>query len=105
LYTQTGEDYSKLSFKPKEPALGRIERFRISPPPKVVSIKRCIAKAEGSPIYAYAELYEDISAEKAMKDGSIYPSIQDGSAGCTETQPMVLVQPSDGRACSIDLSK
>ncbi|KAJ7881426.1 hypothetical protein B0H13DRAFT_2049556 [Mycena leptocephala] len=44
----------------------------------------------GSPIYAYAELYEDISAEKAMKDGSIYPSIQDGSAGCTETQPMVL---------------
>ncbi|KAJ7464850.1 hypothetical protein B0H11DRAFT_2050142 [Mycena galericulata] len=93
LYTPIAEDTSKVAFNPDEPAIGRIERFRITPPLEPASIKRCIAKTEGKPIYVYADLYEDISATEAMSDGSSYASIQNETAGHTEERPMVLVQP------------
>ncbi|KAJ7511370.1 hypothetical protein B0H11DRAFT_1954902 [Mycena galericulata] len=93
LYTPIAEDTSKVAFNPDEPAIGRIERFRITPTLEPASIKRCIAKTEGKPIYVYADLYEDISAKEAMADGSSYASIQNETAGHTEERPMVLVQP------------
>ncbi|KAJ7663304.1 hypothetical protein DFH06DRAFT_1189945, partial [Mycena polygramma] len=88
LYTRTAEDTSQVCFDPDEPSAGRIERFRISPPLGPTSVKRCIAKAEGRPIYAYAELYEDMSADREMTD--LGPDTTTRSA---RERPMVLVQP------------
>jgi hypothetical protein len=61
LYSRVGEDTSKVAFNPNKPALSRIEKIHISPPHEPGSIVRCIARAERKPIYAYAELYQDIS--------------------------------------------
>ncbi|KAJ7663318.1 hypothetical protein DFH06DRAFT_1189982 [Mycena polygramma] len=93
LYTWTGEDSSNTGFDSTEPSVGRLERFRIPPPLGPSSIKRTIAKAEEKRIYAYAALYEDVSADLTMVDGSVYPSISDGTAGSAKERPMVLVQP------------
>ncbi|KAJ7631555.1 hypothetical protein DFH06DRAFT_1223468 [Mycena polygramma] len=94
LYTRTAEDFSKVCFDPNEPSVGRIERFRISPPLGPISVKRCIAKAEGRPIYAYAELYEDMSADREMTDlDNTTSTIVEGTAGSAKERPMVLVQP------------
>ncbi|KAJ6566798.1 hypothetical protein B0H19DRAFT_895175, partial [Mycena capillaripes] len=92
LFTQTDEDMSKASFNSNEPAVGRIERILVSPPHGPASIKRHIAKVEGKPIYAYSELYEDISAQQAMNDG-YFSLIKSDGAGWAEDKPMVLVQP------------
>ncbi|KAJ6554297.1 hypothetical protein B0H19DRAFT_1262678 [Mycena capillaripes] len=92
LFTQTGEDTSKVLFNSNEPALGRIERIHVSPSHGTASIKRHIAKVEGKPIYAYAELYEDISAQCAM-DNKYFSLMKSDSAGWAEDKPMILVQP------------
>ncbi|KAJ6622318.1 hypothetical protein B0H10DRAFT_907960 [Mycena sp. CBHHK59/15] len=93
LFTQVGEDTSKVSFNANEPALGRIEKIHVSPPHGPATIKRCIAKAEGKPIYAYAELYQDISADTAMINGYYLSLSRDDGVGSTEDKPMVIVQP------------
>ncbi|KAJ7491366.1 hypothetical protein B0H11DRAFT_2008826 [Mycena galericulata] len=92
LYTQTGEDTSRVSFNLNEPSLGRIERILVPPPHGPTSIKRHIAKVEGKPIYAYSDLYENISALQAMSDKH-FSLMQNNSPGWTEDKPMVLVQP------------
>ncbi|KAJ7083546.1 hypothetical protein C8R44DRAFT_822348 [Mycena epipterygia] len=93
LFTRVGEDPSKVSFNPNEPALGRIEKNHVSPPHMPEAIKRCIAKTEGKPIYAYGELYQDIAADTAMANGYRVAVIPDDSFGSTVDKPMVLVQP------------
>jgi len=92
LFTQTGEDTSKVSFNSDEPGLGRIERIFVSPPHGADSIKRHIAKVEGQPIYIYSQLYEDISAQGAMNNRH-FPLMHNTSVGWTEEKPIVLVQP------------
>ncbi|KAJ6528731.1 hypothetical protein DFH09DRAFT_1185610 [Mycena vulgaris] len=93
LFTRVGEDTSKVSFNPNEPAVGRIEKIHVSPPHTPATIKRCIAKAEGKAIYAYAELYQDISSQSAMVDGNHISLMNDRSDGSAEDNPIVLVQP------------
>ncbi|KAJ6617349.1 hypothetical protein B0H10DRAFT_2218681 [Mycena sp. CBHHK59/15] len=66
-------------------ALGRIEKIHVAPPHEPATIKRCIAKAEGKPIYAYADLYQDISADTAMING-YYLSLEGGVPGVTVVQ-------------------
>ncbi|KAJ7916023.1 hypothetical protein B0H13DRAFT_1998694 [Mycena leptocephala] len=83
LYTQSGEDTSRVSFNPHDPALGRIERFRIPPPLGPASIKRCIAKVEAIPYM-----------QRPICDAgcSFYAALQDGTAGSTEERRMAVVQ-------------
>ncbi|KAJ7663315.1 hypothetical protein DFH06DRAFT_1128640 [Mycena polygramma] len=97
LYSRTAEDVSKVAFDPTEPSIGRLEKIRICPPLRWASIKRCIAKTESKPIYAYGDLFADISAERAMGNAAFYASVADGTAGSTKENPMVLVQPERGR--------
>jgi hypothetical protein len=66
LHTRTGEDQSVCAFDPEEPAVGRIDPSLIAPPRNALAIKRCIAKIEGRPIYAFADLYEDVSDDHPM---------------------------------------
>lgn len=94
LFTEFGEDTSTVSFDPGEPALGRIKKIDISPPHTPATIKRCIARAEKKPIYAYtAQLFADISCETPMDDGSFVSLFRDDCVGSTADKPMVLVQP------------
>ncbi|KAJ7431190.1 hypothetical protein B0H11DRAFT_1762521, partial [Mycena galericulata] len=93
LYTQTGEATSKVAFDPCEPAIGRIERFRIPVPLSAGSIKRCIAKTEGKPIYAYSHLLLNIHSTGYLYNQAPYPFIIDQTAGSTPDEPMVLLQP------------
>ncbi|KAJ7762866.1 hypothetical protein B0H14DRAFT_2403597, partial [Mycena olivaceomarginata] len=94
LFTEFGEDTSTVSFDPGEPALGRIKKIDISPPHTPATIKRCIARTEKKPIYAYtAELFADISCETPMDDGSFVSLFRDDCVGSTADKPMVLVQP------------
>ncbi|KAJ7106436.1 hypothetical protein C8R43DRAFT_906233, partial [Mycena crocata] len=93
LFTRNGEDVAKTSFVPGEPAKGRIDKMHVAPPYTVQSIKRCIAKTEGKPIYAYAELYEGISALRATSDEVYIALFLDDTPGRKEDKPLVLVQP------------
>ncbi|KAJ7676604.1 hypothetical protein DFH06DRAFT_1291581 [Mycena polygramma] len=95
LYTPVGEDSSKTCVDSDEPSIGRVERFKISPPMEPAAIKRCIARIEGKPIYRYATLYEDISAAEPWPgaDSTFYGPLETGSAGSAKEHPMVLVQP------------
>ncbi|KAJ7504750.1 hypothetical protein B0H11DRAFT_1980636 [Mycena galericulata] len=68
LHTRTGEDQSVCGFDPEEPAVGRIDPALIAPPRNALAIKRCIAKIEGRPIYAFADLYEDVADDHPMAD-------------------------------------
>ncbi|KAJ7663295.1 hypothetical protein DFH06DRAFT_1042474 [Mycena polygramma] len=92
LYNQTGQDTSKLRFDQEDPSVGRLERFRVSPPLCPQSIKRCIAKVEGNFFYANAELYLDISAEEALYDSASCEGIQNETAGSVRERPVVLVR-------------
>ncbi|KAJ7483811.1 hypothetical protein B0H11DRAFT_2020601 [Mycena galericulata] len=78
LHTRTGEDQSVCAFDPEEPALGRIDPSLIAPPRNALAIKRCIAKIEGRPIYAFADLYEDVSDDHPMVNAAC---ITIGTAG------------------------
>ncbi|KAF7351636.1 hypothetical protein MSAN_01596200 [Mycena sanguinolenta] len=90
LFTDTGEDVSKVSFNLNEPSLGRVERNLISPPHSPPTIRRYIAKVEGRPIYTYSEFYQNISAQQALKDNIYLPLAR---VGLTQEDPIVLVQP------------
>ncbi|KAF7338837.1 hypothetical protein MSAN_02206600 [Mycena sanguinolenta] len=93
LFTRMGEDTSKVQFNPKDPALGRIERNFLAPPHSVDSIKHQIARLEGKRIYAYAELYTNISARQPIENATYFLLSDDGCPGCKKDSPMVLVQP------------
>ncbi|KAJ7759744.1 hypothetical protein DFH07DRAFT_817049 [Mycena maculata] len=92
LFTRFGEDTSRVSFNSNEPAVGRAERILISPPHSPHTIIRHIANIEHKPIYAFSELYQDISAQEAMQP--VYVSLKERNGiGSTADRPMVLVQP------------
>ncbi|KAJ7288686.1 hypothetical protein C8J57DRAFT_1116244 [Mycena rebaudengoi] len=93
LYTPAGEDISSTSCDPNDPAMGRIVKINVAPPYSVVAIKRRIAKVEGKPIYAYAELFPDISADVPLPDGKSLSLLKNESLGSTAEKPVVLVQP------------
>ncbi|KAJ7832940.1 hypothetical protein B0H14DRAFT_2514992 [Mycena olivaceomarginata] len=93
LFTQVGEDTSKLSFDDNEPALGRVESILVPLPHTYGAIKRYIAKVEGKPIYAYSELYENTLAEQAIDDNKYVFLGHEDTAGWTADKPMALVQP------------
>ncbi|KAF7338836.1 hypothetical protein MSAN_02206500 [Mycena sanguinolenta] len=93
LFTPIGEDTSKVQFNPKDPALGRIERKLLAPPHNADSIKHQIARLEGKRIYAYAELYTNISAPRPIESTAYLSLMQDNGPGMKEDNPMVLVQP------------
>ncbi|KAJ7631479.1 hypothetical protein B0H17DRAFT_1109175 [Mycena rosella] len=97
LFTQFDEDTSATRFHPNEPALGRVEKIRISPPHTAATTKRCIAKAEGKPICAYAgQLFADIAADTVMANSAYISLIRNDCAGSTADKPLVLVQPERG---------
>jgi hypothetical protein len=93
LFTQVGEDTSKLSFDDNEPALGRVDSILVPLPHTYGAIKRYIAKVEGKPIYAYSELYENTLAEQAIDDNKYVFLGHEDTAGWTADKPMALVQP------------
>ncbi|KAJ7652981.1 hypothetical protein B0H17DRAFT_403521 [Mycena rosella] len=89
LYTRGGEAPSTLSFDAAEPGLGRVKRDFIAPPRSASTIKRRIAKIEGTPSYAFADLFTDMSADHAhASDGFVADT-----CGATENDPVLIVQP------------
>ncbi|KAJ6522628.1 hypothetical protein DFH09DRAFT_1330434 [Mycena vulgaris] len=89
LYTRGGEDASGRAFDSRHPELGRIQTELISPPRDVSSIKRRIAKVEKKSIYLFAELFPDMSADRALASDAFLPD----TCGATENTPILLVQP------------
>ncbi|KAJ7024661.1 hypothetical protein C8F04DRAFT_1270045 [Mycena alexandri] len=66
LHTRSGDDDSVNAFDPEEPAVGRIARALIAPPGDAQAVRRCIAKVEGKPIYAFADLYANAADEEPL---------------------------------------
>ncbi|KAJ7070459.1 hypothetical protein B0H15DRAFT_1027724 [Mycena belliarum] len=93
LFTRVGEDTSDASFNETEPSIGRIPKFSIPPPHNYATLKRCIAKVEGKPIYAYADLFVNISAVHAAADPDLVFIGGKHGYGSTTDNPIVLVQP------------
>ncbi|KAK7017814.1 hypothetical protein R3P38DRAFT_2985545 [Favolaschia claudopus] len=89
LYTLIGEDTSKTAFEPSDPSLGRTEWSFVSPPRQPSTLKYHIAGVEGKPIYRFAELYSDISAQRELGMFAFMPGHALGSL----ENPLVLVQP------------
>ncbi|KAJ6632321.1 hypothetical protein B0H10DRAFT_11930 [Mycena sp. CBHHK59/15] len=89
LYTRTGEEKSVCASDSSEPALGRIEKGDIAPPRNVLTIKRRIAKVEGNPIYAFADFFPNVSADRPQQS----ESSADDAWGSTTNNPILIVQP------------
>ncbi|KAJ7093393.1 hypothetical protein B0H15DRAFT_157435 [Mycena belliarum] len=89
LYTRDGEASSTRAFDTAEPALGRIRRDLISPPRNAASIMRRIAKVEGKAIYAWGDLFTDMSADRAQSGFEIMTD----AFGAAESDPIMIVQP------------
>ncbi|KAJ7108124.1 hypothetical protein C8R44DRAFT_803658 [Mycena epipterygia] len=87
LYTRAGEQKSVRSFDSKQRALGRLERETIAPPRSALAVKRRIARVEGKLIYAFADLFTDLSADHAQPSDAFVES------GTTEDDPIIIVQP------------
>ncbi|KAJ7844323.1 hypothetical protein B0H13DRAFT_2411541 [Mycena leptocephala] len=83
------ENIGSHLFTLSEHAMGRVLKADVAPPWSISSIKRCIAKAEKKPIYAVADMYEDISAHEALE---VYNSLPKAS-GATLEKPLVMVEP------------
>jgi hypothetical protein len=92
LFTQVGEDTSKLSFDDNEPALGRVESILVPLPHSYGVIKPYIAKVQGKPIYAYSEFYQNTLAKQAIDDNKDVFLGHEHTAECTADKPMALVQ-------------
>ncbi|KAJ6626622.1 hypothetical protein B0H10DRAFT_1997879 [Mycena sp. CBHHK59/15] len=90
--SEYSEDSSKQCFDPKEPAIGRIKKVHVPPPHNTLSVKRCIARAEGKPIYVFADLYQNISADTPMADTSWF-TLSGTRFGESPQKPVVIVQP------------
>ncbi|KAJ6594353.1 hypothetical protein B0H19DRAFT_1095133 [Mycena capillaripes] len=93
LHTLSGEDDSARVFDPTEPAIGRIDQMEIAPPRDVSSLKRCIARAEKKPIYAYADLYGDAKETKPWDSKTHLSGKLETFPGSIITAPLLLVQP------------
>ncbi|KAJ7703719.1 hypothetical protein B0H17DRAFT_1040924 [Mycena rosella] len=103
LYTRTGEDGSTRAFAPGEPALGRVDRALIAPPRDVSSIKRHIARVESKPIYAFADLFTDVSAEApqtsangaqaSANDAQAADAFLPDTCGASANNPILVLQP------------
>ncbi|KAF7336231.1 hypothetical protein MVEN_02171000 [Mycena venus] len=95
LHTRSGEDFSICALDPDEPAIGRIDRSTIAPPRNVLSIKRGIARVEGRPIYAFADLYADVTEGPLANDAFVSLVGSDGVAfpGSNPADALRLVQP------------
>ncbi|KAJ7070458.1 hypothetical protein B0H15DRAFT_870543 [Mycena belliarum] len=93
LFTRVGEDTSNTSFNETEPSIGRIPKLSIPPPHNSATLKRCIAKVEGKPIYAYADLFVNISAVDAEANPDLISIKGKNGYGSTTDNPIVLVQP------------
>ncbi|KAJ7731591.1 hypothetical protein B0H14DRAFT_2998333 [Mycena olivaceomarginata] len=89
LYNRGGEEKSWCSFDASEPALGRVNRESIAPPRNALSLKRRIARAEGKPIYEFADLFIDIAAVTAHPSNALV----DDMFGSSKENPILLVQP------------
>ncbi|KAJ7070461.1 hypothetical protein B0H15DRAFT_917922 [Mycena belliarum] len=93
LYARVGEAPSKAAFNLQEPAIGRILKNHIAPPRCALSVKRCIAAAEKNPIYAFAEMYSDISSCTTVSEEKVFDLYDDKCFGAMVGNPLVLVQP------------
>ncbi|KAJ7894407.1 hypothetical protein B0H14DRAFT_2683008 [Mycena olivaceomarginata] len=93
LYTRSGEDQSARAFDPDELAIGRIDRSTIAPPRDALAIKRRIAGAEGKPIYAFAELYADVSGAPLADDDCCTGLPGTDFLGSDAKNALLIVQP------------
>ncbi|KAJ6486971.1 hypothetical protein C8R45DRAFT_1214243 [Mycena sanguinolenta] len=93
LHTRSGEDHSMRAFDPEEPALGRIDLSVIAPPRDAQAIQRCIAKAEGKPIYAFADLYADVSEGPLANHTSFFAGDGPQFRGSNAADALRIVQP------------
>ncbi|KAJ7165512.1 hypothetical protein C8R43DRAFT_1061440 [Mycena crocata] len=94
LHTLEGEDRSTRAFNANEPAIGRVDTTEIAPPLNVMSLKRCIARAEGKPIYSYGHLYGDPRETEPWSDQTYLNWQKKGTfPGPTPTAPLLVVQP------------
>ncbi|KAJ6502688.1 hypothetical protein C8R47DRAFT_1106445 [Mycena vitilis] len=95
LHTRSGEDSSRHAFDIDEPSVGRIERSFIAPPQNALAVKRFIARAEARPIYAFADLYTDVSDAQPLENDApiaIRSSVGDFH-GSTLADAIRIVQP------------
>ncbi|KAJ7218448.1 hypothetical protein GGX14DRAFT_437036 [Mycena pura] len=93
LYTPVGEVASTRAFVPGDPSLGRIPKARVARPYDPQTITRCIARAEGKPLFAGAQLFQDVTA-----DAPIEAYVGEG-AGSSADRPLVLVRPQAHAHC------
>ncbi|KAJ7677127.1 hypothetical protein DFH06DRAFT_1034468 [Mycena polygramma] len=95
LHTRSGEDSSRHAFDSDEPSVGRIDRALIAPPQDALAVKHCIARAEGMPIYAFADLYTDVSDALPLEnDARIAISAPAGDFhGSSSADAIRIVQP------------
>ncbi|KAJ7070460.1 hypothetical protein B0H15DRAFT_917920 [Mycena belliarum] len=93
LHTQSGEAASVRAFDRSEPAVGRIDKMEIAPPNDVLSVRRCIARAEGQPIYRFGHLYGDPTETQPWADKTLLTDDGWDFPGSTATSPLLLVIP------------
>ncbi|KAJ7753540.1 hypothetical protein B0H16DRAFT_769498 [Mycena metata] len=96
LHTRSGNDVSVNAFDPEEPALGRIVRELIAPPGDAQAVRRCIAKVEGKPIYAFADLYANVADEEPLAHDApvtFAPPGLESRVGSSPEDALPIVQP------------
>ncbi|KAJ7686277.1 hypothetical protein B0H17DRAFT_1072205 [Mycena rosella] len=94
LHTLSGEEPSARALDRSEPAIGRIDKMEIAPPNDVQSVKRCIARAEGKPIYKFGQMYGDpTDSEPCADDAPWADDAWDDAPGSTPTAALLLVRP------------
>ncbi|KAF7295762.1 hypothetical protein HMN09_01119000 [Mycena chlorophos] len=99
LYTPNGEAASVLPVSPNQPAVGRIEKFRIMLPHSPRRLRHAIALIEGA-AYENAEVYENINSldsltrpkERGEREEPSDVFINLGGSFGAATKPVVLVQ-------------
>jgi len=91
LLYDSNENHSKVAIDPKVPFLGRIRADSIAPPHSPTSIKLCIARVEGNPELAYANLFADTSYVTPLKEHHI-SFLRTNCPGLSRNSPMAIVQ-------------
>ncbi|KAJ7189123.1 hypothetical protein C8R46DRAFT_1056649 [Mycena filopes] len=96
LHTRSGDDGSATAFDPDDSASGRVDIALITPPRDAQAVRRCIARVEGRPIYAFADLYANVADEEPLPDNAMVLFSFDGSnyrAGASPAEALRVVQP------------